>query len=512
MRSRAAKSAPLLCFAMALLLGTGCTIDFDSAFAEPPWGHSGADAAPDAVHDTLSEDKASLPDSPVDAPLDHAKSDSADAPLESAGEIAPGSCSDGKKNGTESDVDCGGTCAKCVNGKTCNGSSDCSSSACVDGVCCDQECKGTCMACTAAKTGGSQGACASVVAGTDPDSECVGGHQCTSTGCESCLDGVKNGDETGVDCGGSCQPCGAENCVNGVDDDSNGLVDCEDPACSAFQCVEPAPLTWQGPGLLGINDQAPSCPMEWPNGQSAGTGNPTGQQASCSPCACTPSQVSVCVPPTLQLWDPGNCGSAPSQTESGFSVGICKSFVDTMQFDSARAMLPTVSGGACAASGGVLSAPTPTWSQQARVCSGAPAGQGCSGSKSACVPKPPTTFLPQSCIWKSGAETCPASFPNKVMLYSSISDTRQCSACQCSSPIGGTCQGTFAVYGSPDCSGPVNPVPADGTSCAPLNQGNLFESAIFNVTSILEGMCPISGGSLIGTVAGEGPITVCCAP
>ncbi|HVU00319.1 MAG TPA: DUF2341 domain-containing protein [Polyangiaceae bacterium] len=71
-------------------------------------------------------------------------------------------CTDQAQNGTETDVDCGGTCGGCPTGKKCNGASDCAS-----GVC-----RGTCAAAT-------------------------------------CSDGVKNGAETGIDCGGNpCLPCG----------------------------------------------------------------------------------------------------------------------------------------------------------------------------------------------------------------------------------------------------------------------------------------------------------------
>jgi len=45
------------------------------------------------------------------------------------------SCADAIKNGNESDIDCGGACAKCVVGKACGVGSDCSSSYCSANVC-----------------------------------------------------------------------------------------------------------------------------------------------------------------------------------------------------------------------------------------------------------------------------------------------------------------------------------------------------------------------------------------
>jgi hypothetical protein len=47
-------------------------------------------------------------------------------------------CTDTVKNGTESDVDCGGTsCAKCTSGKTCTADTDCQSNKCSGGKCAD---------------------------------------------------------------------------------------------------------------------------------------------------------------------------------------------------------------------------------------------------------------------------------------------------------------------------------------------------------------------------------------
>ena len=52
------------------------------------------------------------------------------------GVTATASCTDTFKNGTETDVDCGGSCtAECANGRTCAINADCQSNNCVAGVC-----------------------------------------------------------------------------------------------------------------------------------------------------------------------------------------------------------------------------------------------------------------------------------------------------------------------------------------------------------------------------------------
>ncbi|MCE1191919.1 MAG: hypothetical protein LWW96_07190 [Acidovorax sp.] len=135
-------------------------------------------------------------------------------------------CSDQQRNGTETDVDCGGTCGACGDGKTCSVGTDCQSNVCGAGGVCqpaacndqvkngsetDTDCGGVCGACAAGKT------CSS---GTDCQSNVCGAGVCQPA---SCTDQVKNGTETDTDCGGTCGACNAGNaclvsadCVSGT--------------------------------------------------------------------------------------------------------------------------------------------------------------------------------------------------------------------------------------------------------------------------------------------------------
>jgi hypothetical protein len=47
----------------------------------------------------------------------------------------PPTCSDGIKNGTETDIDCGGRCPRCPNGKTCTSRNDCATAYCSENTC-----------------------------------------------------------------------------------------------------------------------------------------------------------------------------------------------------------------------------------------------------------------------------------------------------------------------------------------------------------------------------------------
>ncbi len=143
----------------------------------------------------------------------------------------PPACDDAVKNGTETDVDCGGgACGKCVAGKRCLVRADCVTDVCSGGRCsaivCDDRVKnGTetdvdcggpgCPRCADAKDCLIAGDCAS---GACKD---VGaGLKCQPP---SCTDGVKNGTESDVDCGGSCPACVAgKACTTGTDCASRG--------------------------------------------------------------------------------------------------------------------------------------------------------------------------------------------------------------------------------------------------------------------------------------------------
>jgi len=74
------------------------------------------------------------------------------------GQCVASSCDSKQKDGDETGLDCGGSCAACVNGEGCMAGPDCKS-----GVCTNQKC---------------------IASG--------------------CTDGVKNGSETDIDCGGTC--------------------------------------------------------------------------------------------------------------------------------------------------------------------------------------------------------------------------------------------------------------------------------------------------------------------
>lgn len=159
-----------------------------------------------------------------------------------SGQNATPTCNDGVKNGTESDVDCGGSCGACVNGKVCAVAKDCVSAVCSSGSCqspsctdsvkngseTDVDCGGPCSPCGDGKACLQFGDCQSKV--------CGAGNTCQAI---SCTDGVKNGTESDVDCGGAgCTGC-APGKACAADTDCNGGICTAAKTCRyAVSCAE----------------------------------------------------------------------------------------------------------------------------------------------------------------------------------------------------------------------------------------------------------------------------------
>ncbi len=132
------------------------------------------------------------------------------------GQCVPDHCTDGVRDLDEPSLDCGGVdCAPCLDGKPCNAASDCASGVCMGLVCQAPECNDGVKngVETALDCGGFCSPCADGDACAQ-DSDCQSGvcaamnvalSECAAP---LCTDGVKNGMETGVDCGGLCAPCG----------------------------------------------------------------------------------------------------------------------------------------------------------------------------------------------------------------------------------------------------------------------------------------------------------------
>jgi hypothetical protein len=145
-------------------------------------------------------------------------------------------CDDGVKNGSETDVDCGGSCGHCSLEKVCATAADCDTLNCANGRCAppscsdgqrnqdeiDVDCGGSgCPPCGEHRQCRTNDQCQSHLV-------CIS--SCEYIGTSGCIDGAQDFRETDVDCGGTmCQPCAegqaclltadcqvGMSCVNGV--------------------------------------------------------------------------------------------------------------------------------------------------------------------------------------------------------------------------------------------------------------------------------------------------------
>ncbi len=220
-------------------------------------------------------------------------------------------CLDAKKDYTETDVDCGGSCGACAIGKACSVNSGCvtpgfcsgrvcSTDSCHDGVSdldeSDVDCGGkTCGPCAAGKRCGSANDCVSGYCATfasKTPNTCVANH---------CSDGVQDADEGGVDCGGAtCAKCavgakcqGASDCASGF---TNGV------ACVATSCDD---LLKSG-DETGVDCGGSTCAARCGFTQSCATSD------DCSNAApiCDPTRRICLLAVNSRCSAPSDCGSA----------------------------------------------------------------------------------------------------------------------------------------------------------------------------------------------------------
>jgi hypothetical protein len=167
------------------------------------------------------------------------------------------SCANGVKDGSETDVDCGGpACAACIVGKSCAQASDCASMHCTSDHCTSSDCTDAVKDDSETDVDCGGPVCAHCATGKG----CATGTDCVTTYCskttnlcvaDHCTDGVLDSNEADLDCGGSCttkcatgkgcatgadcvstfcnptlHQCVATQCTDGVSESNESDVDC----------------------------------------------------------------------------------------------------------------------------------------------------------------------------------------------------------------------------------------------------------------------------------------------
>lgn len=249
-------------------------------------------------------------------------------------------CEDGRRNGQESDVDCGGPdCGPCGLDGGCAQNSDCQSALCARRVCVgggcrdgvrdgdetDVDCGGSCVAC-------------------GPGGKCTAARDCGSGVCTqgvcaaaSCADQLRNGTETDRDCGGgACPGCAVDaGCRRGGD--------CASGACLDGACVERcrAPLALCGAACVDSRFDPMNCggcgiacpPSLRCNQGMCGLTCPSGTTACGPDCVDTMNDVLNCGDCTMPCVVGDRCVSGMCQPACGPGQASCQNECVTLASD-----------------------------------------------------------------------------------------------------------------------------------------------------------------------------------
>lgn len=252
-----------------------------------------------------------------------------DGPVECVGSDCPGgvvpvplapSCDDGEQNGDETGTDCGGSCTRtCSGGAGCGDDGDCG-----EGLFCAADARCTPASCGDGLRNGDESDidCGGICPGCPDSSPCGAGADCASGVCgpggtcsaPTCNDAQRNGDEPDVDCGGSCPlDCGnGQACEEGSD--------CQSDVCGAQGC---------GAGVARCC-QAPSCDDGETNGGESDVDCGTAQCGLCAvgdscffgfQCVTNSCVFGVCV--AVPSCTDGIQNGTETGTDCGGSCGRC---------------------------------------------------------------------------------------------------------------------------------------------------------------------------------------------
>lgn len=228
---------------------------------------------------------------------------------------------------------------------------------------------------------------------------------------------------------------------------------CEQPD----RCVPEAPAGWRGPVAFWQGASTTEPPPECPEGYDSPTdahARPSASDADCT-CRCDAVEQTCDDEPALVvLFQDLACETVCTLASplECIEVAGCNGSAGTMR---AAAAQPT---GACSATVEKNTTP-PSWQRDARLCElSRPTRDDCADANQACAPTPGSPFSSQSCVYRVVLEgetmpSCPPSHARATaMLYSSLSDDRDCGECTCDGPTGGSCEGTVLLSSGDDCS------------------------------------------------------------
>jgi hypothetical protein len=303
------------------------------------------------------------------------------------------------------------------------------------------------------------------------------------------------------------------------------------PTCAPGEsCVDAVPAGWTGYVQLVLQggDAGSACaaPYGAPQPQLAGSTNPDGGPAGCSPCTCIVADGGVTCSIDLLTGDLlclGGSGAPMTALQQNQCVQI-SGFGTSANGGSSE---PRLTSGTCQPQGGtVTTAPPPPTSTLATVCGAPTAGEGGAGDSGSggggmtCTPSQACAAVPQGqadggspsgpCIYQSGVQGCPSGVFMAQFIVGPIDDTRGC-GCSCGTPQCPS-DGYVGAYASNSCSGMPALVIDAGAKC----KGALSETGYKYVLSRSgsQGSCDVDDAGPTGsvTIDAGAATTFCCVP
>lgn len=303
-------------------------------------------------------------------------------------------------------------------------------------------------------------------------------------------------------------------------------------ACQG-QCAPLGPGSWLGPLLvwIGKDGEAPDCPASAPVADApmfADLDAPT----LCGACKCD-APTGTCALPGMFAAAAATCaGNGPGVPHTSFDApagwdGSCTaaSPIPALQkcggfnVNCVQSLtLPplTLTEMPCGISEEPIAAKLPyTWGTVARSCHGTAYGR-CATPAETCAPAPEPGFT--QCLVRDGDRECPAAdYTVKHVFYAGVLDTRECSPCACSTPVGSTCSAIISVFNDGSCSPAALVVAGSADAVSPTchdvtPSGQALLSKLATAPVYAPGACQVSGGEPMGQALPEDPTTYCCLP
>lgn len=465
-------------------------------------------------------------------------------------------CND--NNGTQCDGN--GACVVCLSVKDCPASTTCAAAACTQGACVTTNAN----AGTTCNDGNgvvcdSMGKCVAIHCNdgvqdadeTDTDcggascspcainSNCIVNSDCASMGCDvtthtcdadQCHDGIRDGKETDVDCGGGTCPACADgkrcgqtsdcsqyfictngacarepesDCLDGKDNNGDGLADCQDPTCvdTTVSCV-PA-----GPGGSPIGIVASTCPSGFGPGVQEHAGF---HEGVCNGCSCsTSAQCQFHVAYITNSYACSGTGQNLYLVGPAGGTSACQGLNGTTT-NQAYAFGVTTISQTCTVGGSPTYSSSPYWDVSTNFCPATRTSMTCtSGQVCARIPPSPKMTM---CVELPGNVACPPGYQSPTHYYTGFSGGG-CGGCPgACTPGTDRCGYSTNAYGYGDTSCGAS----YGTQYGPLSENKCSSlsgnPALYSANAVFTAApdtCTVSQPSANASTL-NGVSTVCC--